>query len=146
MKYYFAYGSNLSLRQMNQRCPRSRLMGSGFISDYSLEFKTAFGNNAYATLEEKQGAQVPIAIYEIQTEDEQSLDRYEGVAGGHYYKAILTAQFNGEQINGLVYLMRKQPTHKVPHPDYIAIIREGYATHNFDFKIVNDAHDRASGE
>lgn len=146
MKYYFAYGSNLSLRQMKQRCQSATLIGTGFINDYSLDFKTAFGNHAFATIQEKLGAQVPVAIYQIQPDDEHSLDRYEGVSGGHYYKAILTAHFNGEPVNGLVYLMRKQATKKIPNPSYIAIIKEGYATHNFDLKIVNDAYDRAMGE
>ena len=36
MKIYFAYGSNLHLEQMKQRCPTAKLLGTGRIENLSL--------------------------------------------------------------------------------------------------------------
>ena len=35
---YFAYGSNLDLPQMKRRCPSSKLISKGSLSDYRLTF------------------------------------------------------------------------------------------------------------
>ena len=36
---YYAYGSNLNLRQMARRCPTAKLLGTGVIPDYELLFR-----------------------------------------------------------------------------------------------------------
>lgn len=38
-RWYIAYGSNLNLRQMAMRCPTARLLGTGLVENYELQFK-----------------------------------------------------------------------------------------------------------
>lgn len=38
-KYYLAYGSNLSMAQMAQRCPDAVYVGTAELKDYQLLFK-----------------------------------------------------------------------------------------------------------
>ena len=38
-KYYLAYGSNLSVAQMAQRCPDAVYVGTAVLTDYRLLFK-----------------------------------------------------------------------------------------------------------
>lgn len=37
-KYYIAYGSNLSVEQMAQRCPDARIVGQAVLEDWELAF------------------------------------------------------------------------------------------------------------
>ena len=43
MVKYFAYGSNLDLRQMKMRCPLSKLVSKGSLSGHSLTFNKYSG-------------------------------------------------------------------------------------------------------
>ena len=38
-KLYLAYGSNINLEQMAFRCPDSKVVTTGMISDYELQFR-----------------------------------------------------------------------------------------------------------
>ncbi len=74
---YIAYGSNLNLSQMQQRCPTARVIGALEIKDYELVFRGS-RYSAVGTIEPCEGSNVPILLWGIQPEDEKSLDRYEG--------------------------------------------------------------------
>ena len=47
-KRYVAYGSNLNMAQMRDRCPTAGFVGTGVIQDYELQFKGSL-HNAHAT-------------------------------------------------------------------------------------------------
>ena len=74
-KIYIAYGSNLNKEQMAYRCPTARFLGTGVIEDYELQFKGSL-HSAFATIAPKEGAQVPVGLWEIQSRDEKRLDLY----------------------------------------------------------------------
>ena len=76
-RHYLTYGSNLYIPQMRYRCPSARLMGTAVIENYKLMFKKS-KTGSYLTVEPKQGAEVPVAVWQLTTEGERSLDRYEG--------------------------------------------------------------------
>ena len=63
-RLYVAYGSNLNIRQMKYRCPDAKLYGTGVIEDYALQFK-GLPHGAFATIAPKEGAFVPVAVWEI---------------------------------------------------------------------------------
>ena len=74
MMYYAAYGSNINLKQMNYRCPNSKIVGTGYLMGWKLYF------NIYASVEYTGNKKdvVPVLIWEIADEDWEILDRYEG--------------------------------------------------------------------
>ena len=76
-RLYVAYGSNLNIRQMKHRCPGTRLYGTGVIDNYELQLKGQ-PHSAFATIASKEGACVPVAVWEISAKDETDLDRYGG--------------------------------------------------------------------
>lgn len=76
-KYYIAYGSNLNLMQMAKRCPDAKTVGTGLLEDYELQFRGR-KDNAFATIEQKAGKQVPVLLWQISDRDEKRLDQYEG--------------------------------------------------------------------
>ena len=77
-KFYIAYGSNLNLEQMADRCPTARVVGATVLDDYQLVFQRV------ATIVPRPGAKVPVAIWEIDEECEEALDIYEGYP--HLYR------------------------------------------------------------
>ena len=118
---YIAYGSNMVEEQMAFRCPNARLIGTGWLPNHRLEFYL------HATVERSRarGAKVPVAVWEIDDEDEQNLDRYEGFPK-YYTKHKRTVHMDdGSQIEGMVYIMnmiRPQP----PTAGYYNGIRDAY--------------------
>ena len=92
-RYYIAYGSNLNIRQMRMRCPSARIIGISEIPDYELLFKGS-RTGSYLTIEPKKGSRVPVAAWEVNAEDEQALDRYEGFPT-FYYKAEMKLPIKG---------------------------------------------------
>ena len=50
---------------------------------------------------------VPVAVWEINKQDEANLDVYEGVKGGYYTKEIWPVIMkDGSQIEGMIYIMK----------------------------------------
>lgn len=64
-KYYIAYGSNLNKRQMKMRCPTARIVGHGYLRDYTLVFRR------FATIEKCIGEKVPVTVWYIDDESEK---------------------------------------------------------------------------
>ena len=99
---YIAYGSNMVQEQMAFRCPDARLIGTGYISGARLEFYL------HATVERTgdQRNRVPVAIWEINDRDEQSLDRYEGYPSYYIKERWPVHMSDGSQIEGMIYIMK----------------------------------------
>jgi len=118
---YIAYGSNMVQEQMAYRCPNAKLIGMGYLPNHRLEFYL------HATVERSQakGPGVPVAVWEIDEQDEKSLDRYEGFPTyytKHRRKVIMN---DGSEIEGMVYIMKLiRPT--IPRASYYDAIAKAY--------------------
>ena len=141
-KLYVAYGSNLNLRQMAMRCPNAHLVGTGKIEGYELQFKGQ-PHGAFATIVPKDGASVPVAVWELGRGDETSLDIYEGVSVGHYYKQNIPVQMGGRTVSAMAYIMDPKMTHGIPTQRYYNAVLEGYENCELDPRILNEAVDRS---
>ena len=64
-RYYAAYGSNLSLEQMAYRCPQAKMVGTGTLEHYELQFRGSAGR-AHATVEPCAGKVYEAMLYEMQ--------------------------------------------------------------------------------
>ena len=87
---YIAYGSNLNLAQMAGRCPTAEVVGKAVLRGWRLAFR------GVATIERRIGYTVPVLVWKLQPEDEQSLDRYEGWPN-LYYKENLKVTLDGKR-------------------------------------------------
>ena len=85
MRYYFGYGSNMSIKQMTERCPNSHYVDKAELKDWQFIYNT----DHVATITENQTSLVWGAVFEISENDEQALDHFEGVAQGKYKKVEL---------------------------------------------------------
>lgn len=95
-KLYAAYGSNINLEQMAYRCPRARVVGTGFIEGYKLTFR----RGGYANIEPCEGERVPVLLWRITDECERSLDHYEG-----YPRFYMKEYAAVNKTRALVYVM-----------------------------------------
>jgi gamma-glutamylcyclotransferase (GGCT)/AIG2-like uncharacterized protein YtfP len=136
-RLYVAYGSNLNFRQMKQRCPTAKLYGTGSIDGYELQFKGT-PDSAFATIASKEGASVPVAVWEITPQDERALDRYEGYPS-HYFKKTVPVSLDGEEVDAMVYIMDLKMKFGMPSPYYYATVLEGYCDCELDADVLDQA-------
>ena len=136
-RLYVAYGSNLNFRQMKHRCPTAKLYGTGSIDGYELQFKGS-PDSAFATIVPKEGASVPVAVWEITPQDERALDRYEGYPS-HYFKKTVPVSLDGEEVDAMVYIMNLKMKFGMPSPYYYATVLEGYCDCELDADVLDRA-------
>ena len=130
-RYYIAYGSNLSVEQMAQRCPDAKVVGMAAIQGWKLVFRV------HATIEPCAGRVVPVLIWEISDRDERNLDLYEGYPS-YYYKQDMTVTMtdlegkNPQEITAMVYLMADGHPLQEPWKGYLDTLAEGYQRFGFN--------------
>ena len=146
-RYYLAYGSNLNIAQMQFRCPDAMIVGTAVIPDYELLFKGSL-TGAYLTIEPKQGAQVPVGVWEVSLTDELKLDRYEGFPSFYYKKEmripvkdIRTGKTKLR--DAFVYIMHEDRKLGVPTESYMRTCLEGYRDFGFDPDFLLAAYDKS---
>ena len=141
-KRYVAYGSNLNMAQMRDRCPESEFVGTGVVENYELQFKGSL-HGAHATIAPKEGSSVPVGVWKIQKRDESRLDLYEGYnqKGYCYYnkEQIPVKMDDGSTLTGMVYIMDPRMDFGNPSKSYYDIVRQGYADCGLDTAVLDQA-------
>lgn len=135
-RIYLAYGSNMNIEQMAYRCPKAKLLGTAVLENYRLMFRRK--RRPVATIEKESGCTVPVVLWEITDECEESLDEYEGYPF-LYTKIDVSLQFKGKQVTAMAYVM--VPGHELgaPHEDYYYTILKGYEDNGIDPQPLNEA-------
>ena len=141
---YFAYGSNLDLEQMAQRCPDAEIVGPVRLENYELRFR----GSGFATVAPKKGSTVHGLVWKITPNCEQSLDRYEGYPR-HYMKETVTVKdAAGAEIPVMAYIMAepycRQPA--LPSPYYYRVIQRGFEANGLPVDSLRDAWSRTIDE
>jgi len=136
-KLYIAYGSNLNLPQMKNRCPTAKPVGTAEIKNYELLFRGS-KTGAYATIEPREGSSVPGLLWMIKEKDEIALDRYEGYPR-LYEKESMELELNGEMVSAFVYVMTEGHRYGMPSDSYRNTIEEGYKSAEFDSELLERA-------
>ena len=124
-RYYLAYGSNVSIRQMGMRCPTAKPVCGVMLPNYELLFRGDNGS-AVATIEPKDGGNVPCGLWLITPEDEASLDRYEGFPW-FYHKEMVDVQLGEQRICVMVYVMNGGHETAIASAGYLRTILDGYS-------------------
>lgn len=130
-RLYIAYGSNLSVEQMARRCPTATIVGTAILDGWRLLF------NGPASIERKEGYQVPVLIWDIKPNDERSLDRYEGYPS-YYRKEMLEIELNGATEQAMVYIMNTNRESE-PGDYYYKVLEDGYKKFGFNLEILQKA-------
>ena len=133
---YVAYGSNINFEQMKYRCPNSVAVGTAMLKGYELQFRY------HATLEANKESEVPILLQELDSQDENYLDKYEGYPR-YYRKEKLTIDFNGNFVEAKVYTMNGNIPLQSPSAKYYDIIEKGYRENGLDISYLETALEKA---
>lgn len=133
-RLYIAYGSNLNLEQMSQRCPTAYVVGTSALKDWRLLFRGG-STNAVATVERFRGGSVPVLVWQLQPQDEAALDHYEDWPS-LYRKEILRIKLNEKTMDAMIYIMNEVRPYGPPNHYYFNTIQEGYISAGFDIDIL----------
>ena len=136
-KLYAAYGSNLNLEQMANRCPTARVLGKSALTGRRLLFRGAHAG-AVATVEPCVGNKVPILIWEITPADEAALDYYEGFPF-LYRKEYVKVKLGGKTVTAMIYVMNEGRPLGQPNCYYYSSILEGYKAAGFNVNVLRKA-------
>ena len=100
---YFAYGSNMDLSQMRQRCPEAVFVNIAKLSGY----RFIINNHGVATVIPKTVCNVYGITWNITSSDEELLDEYEGIKCGTYIKKNVDVKLDTKEIiTALIYIAR----------------------------------------
>lgn len=126
--YYFAYGSNLSKKQMKERCPNSKPVAIVTLHHYKLVFVgwSRQWRGGVASIKPFRGEKVLGAIYEISEEDLRRLDKYEGAPDAYARMKIAVTNDFGEQIEAITYVKAGRVEEAQPSKEYLSAIQQGY--------------------
>jgi gamma-glutamylcyclotransferase len=123
--YYFAYASNLSKRQMRERCPDSQPKFVATLPNYKLIFTgwSREWRGGKAALRSFRGEKVRGAIYEVTEACLRQLDRYEP---GYTRLNVTVFDEDNESHQAVTYIKAGQLEESQPSKEYGDIIRRGY--------------------
>ena len=134
---YFAYGSNLDIRQMRRRCPGSEVVGRARLPDYRLGF-TRYATKrkgGVADIVPEPGAEVWGALYSVDDAGMASLDEFEGVPRA--YRRIDVVVLDDEDIEreSIAYFANKTGEF-APGRAYLELIITGCRDHKLPDEYV----------
>ena len=149
--YYLAYGSNLSVRQMLERCPDAIYVGTAELKGWRLLFKGS-QSGSYLTIEKKKGRKVPVLVWKVSERNEKALDVYEG-APRFYQKEEMEVELHNladgapiGTVKAFIYIMDENRRTGQPDDWYYRTCEEGYLRFGFDTAILKIADEESTGK
>jgi len=123
--YYFAYGSNLNKKQMQERCPGSKPVFIATLPNYKLVFVgwSRQWRGGVISIKPFRGERVRGAIYEV---SEQCLQRLDGYEAGYNRFKVTVFDEDSEPIEAITYIKAGQIEETQPSKEYLAVIQQGY--------------------
>lgn len=131
---YFAYGSNTNSRVMRMRCPSAKPLGKFWLRSSQLVFRSV------ADCVYQPGAKCPGVLWRISKEDEERLDRAEGINSGAYRKVRCELRGFPGETELMLYVMESDGI-MPPSETYFTKLREGYREFKLPLSYLNKALD-----
>lgn len=126
--YYFAYGSNLSRKQMGERCPGGKPKFGVVLPNYKLIFTgwSRVWKGGTASIKPFRGEKVKGAVYELSENDFKKLDKYEDYPVSYDHLNVIVWTEDGDQMEAVTYIKKVQFPETKPSPEYLAVVQQGY--------------------
>lgn len=147
-RLYFAYGSNINLEQMAQRCPDAEVVGPVVLDDYELLFRGNRSGYGVATIEPLSGSRVHGLLWKLTPKCEQSLDFYEGYPRLYEKEDVTVRTTDGRELSVMAYIMTDElwRAPAIPSPAYYEGIMDGYRQNGLPVKELEAALKNVRGE
>ena len=115
---YFAYGSNMLTRRMQDRCPSARTIGTAVLAGWRAVYdKPSNDGSAKLNIRPDAAGQVEGVVYEISDRERAGLDAIEGG-----YTPM-------ETVVGLAYVYSGEAATVLPRDWYVAMVEDGALAH-----------------
>lgn len=123
---YFAYGSNMNHKQMNDRCPGSKFLRSAYLNGYRLvcDGYSRSRKGPVCNIVYSEGDIVWGGLFEISKENEANLDINEGYPKTYNKSSINVEDSLGNKYKVIVYLRDAKEVGS-PSEEYYEIVKEG---------------------
>ena len=120
--YYFAYGANLSKKQMKERCPDSKPMFVVTLPNYKLVFVgwSRQWRGGVASIQPFREEKVLGAIYEVSERDLRRLDKYEGYPDSYQRISVRVFDEDGNPVEAVTYIKAGQLEETQPSREYLS--------------------------
>lgn len=136
---YFAYGSNIDVNQMAQRCPGAKVMGKAILPRHQLVFaglsKSRCGG--VASVIRSEDGYVPGIIWQMDGDQVDQLDSYEGHPYFYHRVNKVVIDQSGKRVQAITYVLDREI--HMPSAQYATIIETAYEKWDFDLNILWDA-------
>lgn len=126
--YYFAYGADLSRKQMKERAAESVPKETAMLPHYKVIFTgwSRKWRGGTATLQSSRGDKVRGGLYEISEKDLAHLDVAEGYPSEAKRLNVTVFTRDDEPIQAVTYIKPSQAGETKPSTDYLALMQVGY--------------------
>jgi len=126
--YYFAYGTALNRKHMQECCPDSKPMFIATLPNYKLVFVgwSRQWRGGVASIKPFRGEKVLGAIYDISEQCLRRLDRREGYPDTCNRLKVMVFDEDGEPVEAITYIKAVQSEETQPSKEYLTIIQQGY--------------------
>lgn len=126
--YYFAYGSNLSRKQMSQRCLDAQPKFVATLPNHKLIFAgwSKKWCGGVASIKPCEGEKVIGAIYEISKRCLRSLNKCEGYPTTYGRENVTVFTGSDAPVRAITYVKVEQSDETQPSGEYLATIQQGY--------------------
>jgi len=132
---YFAYGSNMNLTQMKNRCQDNfKKISNTILKDYIL----GFDQSGYANIKEKNGEDVMGVLYNLNQQCLTNLDGYEGYPNHYNRKWVKVIDLeNQKEYQTQAYIQPENNFNGAPNQSYLQIIIKGAIENNLPTTYVD---------
>jgi gamma-glutamylcyclotransferase (GGCT)/AIG2-like uncharacterized protein YtfP len=126
--HYFAYGSNLATRIMEEWCPGARYLGPARLDGFRLAFlrRSTRWKAGAADVVPAEGHVVWGALYRVGETELDALDAKEFVADSGYRRREVVVVHDGSEVAAATYeVVDKAEDELTPKAEYLALMLEG---------------------
>ena len=120
----FAYGSNLSVPRMSERCPSATIAGVGRLPGHRLTFNRYSDGwkGGVADVVPDPASEVWGVVWDLSPSDMSALDDYEGYPAAYTRIETTIELRSGQRVDAWVYTVVEKSSFVAPRPEYLKII------------------------
>lgn len=129
---YFAYGSNMLTRRLQERTPSATKVSTGFVTGRRLAFhKVSKDGSGKCDIAATNAATDVVhgVLFDIFRSEKPDLDSAEGLGHGYKEKTITVRKVDGTQVSALVYIATAIDSAMRPYDWYKDFVAAGAEEH-----------------
>ena len=137
---YFAYGSNMLTRRLQERTPSARIVGRCFVAGYRLTFdKVSIDGSGKCTLTPtgRPEDRADGVLFRVDHVELPALDRAEGLGNGYRREAIEVTTPGGNQM-ALTYIATNTRAGLLPYDWYKEFVVRGAMEHGLPASYIDE--------